>query len=232
MALDAPRNEIELVLKDRLYNSACQAIIRLYRSENLIIKIFWTLGLLTASALCCYFVIYALAEYLSYEVTSTTRVHYETTSLFPKVTFCNVNPYTTKSSYQLANETTSHEAFMNRVNYNFNTTQRDTLSHSLDDILLECSFNTETCDSMDFFTEFTPNYGACYTFNAGLNSSGHKVALKESLRAGASYGLQFTMYINVYEKLKTTGFLSTMGGIVFIGKAKNKVILFLKNLFV
>ena len=111
------------------------------RSDNLIIKIIWTLGLLTASALCCYFVIYALAEYFSYEVTSTTRIYYETTSLFPRVTFCNVNPYTTKRSYQLANETTYHEVF------NFNTTQRDTFSQSLDDTSFrECSFNTETCD--------------------------------------------------------------------------------------
>ena len=82
-----------------------------------------------------------------WRVTSTTRINYETTSLFPRVTFCNVNPYTTKRSYQLANETTSHEVF------NFNITQRDTFSHSLDDTSFrECSFNTETCDSTDFFT--------------------------------------------------------------------------------
>ena len=74
-----------------------------------------------------------------------------------------------------------------------------------------------------FSPEFTPNYGACCTFNAGLYSSGHKVALKESLRAGASYGLQFTMCINVYEKLKTNElFSTTMDGIVFIGETKKR----------
>ena len=74
-----------------------------------------------------------------------------------------------------------------------------------------------------FSPEFTPNYGACCTFNAGLYSSGHKVALKESLRAGASYGLQFTMFINVYEKLKTNElFSTTMDGIVFIGETKKR----------
>ncbi len=73
-----------------------------------------------------------------------------------------------------------------------------------------------------FSAEFSPNNGACCTFNAGLNSSGHKVALNESLRAVASYSLQFTMYINVYEKLKSNGFLSNMGGIVFKGETKKR----------
>jgi hypothetical protein len=111
-----------------------QSYVCIVPQDKLIIKIFWTLGLLTASAVCCCFVVYALAKYLSYEI------DYETTSLFPKVTFCDVNTYTTKRSYQLTNDTTFHEVFIHRVNYSFNTTQRDTLSHSLDDILFERVF--------------------------------------------------------------------------------------------
>lgn len=212
-----PNKQVKLVLKERLCNSAAQAFLRLYYTSNNIIAFFWVLGLLLATSACSFFVIYALTEYYSYGVISNTRVYYEATSLFPKVTFCNLNPFTTKYAYELLNGM-SYNSFLNKINYEFDDLKKDLLTHSLNDILLECSFNSDTCDSTDFFLENTPNYGPCYTFNGGLNSSGESVPLKTSLRGGPTNGLILTLYVNVYQKLLDDGYLSGLGGIIFIGR--------------
>jgi len=122
---------------------------------------------------------------------------------FVKVTFCNKNLFTTKYAYDLA-KGASYSEFVNMINLKLNASERAKLTHSLNDILIECSFNSIACSSNDFTQEYDINLGTCYSFNSGFNSSGHRVPQKRSTRSGSPHGLRLAIYVNVYEKLKVT----------------------------
>ena len=205
------------LLKEILYNSTCQAILKIYESPSLIIKVFWLSCLLGACSLCSYFVIEALTEFFHYQVNLSSRTYFETSSLFPKVTLCNKNLFTTKYAYELANGR-PYTDFINYINFNLNDSEREKLAHKFEHVLLDCSFNSEKCSAADFLREYDVSLGNCFTYNSGFNASGHRVSLKYSTRAGSPYGLRLTMYVNVYEKLKAS-YLGYLGAIVLLGNS-------------
>ena len=91
------RNEkIKSLIKETLYNSLAQAIIKIKESPYLTLKTFLLICVLALSGLCSYLIIELFLNYFSYGVNTTSRTLYETPALFPKVTICNVNPFTTQ----------------------------------------------------------------------------------------------------------------------------------------
>ena len=132
--------------------------------------------------------------YLTYGVSTTSRTIYETPTLFPKVTFCNYNYFTTKYGYDVIQS----ENYSNIVYYQNDDKKR--ISHDLDEILLECWFSSTACSSSDFVWSYDSMYGNCYTFNSGFDSNGNKVELKKSILSDTNV-LRLTLYVNIYEKI-------------------------------
>ena len=190
-------------LKEDLYNSTAQACFKAYESPHITIKLFWAFCLLATSSLMAFFIVQSLFLFFGYEVIMTTRTHYEMTPLYPKVTLCNKNPLQTSYAYDISNGS-NYEELIYLINTKFNDSQRTALSHSLKDILFECEFNTKACTHEDFILEYDQKLGNCFVFNSGINvSNGNTMALKESMRAGPSYGLKLVFYVNFYQKLYT-----------------------------
>ena len=79
---------------------------------------------------------------------------------------------------------------------NLSDMDKKRLGHSLEDILIGCNFNFKPCSATDFVWQFDYNFGNCYIFNGGLNSTGHSVNLFKSHLAGVSYGLKLELYVN------------------------------------
>jgi hypothetical protein len=151
---------IKRLIKESLYNSTAQALYKAYNTSSCLTKLFWFVCLLGACSLCAYFVVQSLIDFFTYEVSMNTRTYFETTSLFPKITFCNKNPYTTKYAYDLAKQKSLQFGdFINYVNLKLNDTERIKLTHRIEDIIIECNFNTETCEASDFIREFDKNLG-------------------------------------------------------------------------
>ena len=128
-------------LKEVLCNSTGQALLKIYDSPSCLVKLFWLACLTSACSLCAYFVMESLVLYFTPVSSTHVRTNFETVSLFPKVTICNKNPFTTKYAHEMANGSSPDE-FVQKVNTRFNDSQRELLQHSLDDILFDCSFNT------------------------------------------------------------------------------------------
>ena len=143
-----------------------------------------------------FLVIQSILMYLRYEVSAITRTIHENPTLFPTVTFCNINWFTTQYAYNLTQMNTQDGQI-----YTLPNSDKQKLAHYLDDVLLECYFNNSPCNATDFSWSFDPDYGNCYTFNSGVDSNGTKVDLKQSNIAGWNFGLQMTLYVNVYEEL-------------------------------
>jgi hypothetical protein len=149
---------IKRTINDVLTDSLSKAIIKIFYSPSIIIRVFWCLGLLFACGLCSYFLIESILVFFTYELSTTVRTYAEVTSLFPKVTICNKNAFTTKYAFEVA-AGLKYDEFQFRVNNEFNESQREKTSHSLDDILFECSFNSEKCTAKDFRKEYDKALG-------------------------------------------------------------------------
>jgi len=187
-AMQTKSEKIQELIKEILFNSTSQALLKIYQTPSKVVKVFWCVCLLCACSLCAYFVVESLITFVTYEVSTKTRSYTEQTSLFPKVTFCNKNMFTTKYAYNLAMSyaaksnasTTTYQEMVYAANFKLNDTERDKLSKKFADILLDCSFNSEKCNAtQDFVKEYDRVLGACYTFNAGVNPvTGQSVPVK------------------------------------------------------
>ena len=86
---------IKQTLNDVLTDSLSKAIIKIFSSPSVVIRVFWCLGLLFACGLCSYFLIESILVFFTYELSTTVRTYAEVTSLFPKVTICIKNAFST-----------------------------------------------------------------------------------------------------------------------------------------
>ena len=178
---------LKKIFKEILYNSLAQACIKILLTPFLVTKLFLLIAVLVTSCLACYFVIESFLAYYSYEVYASSRTIFEIPTLFPKVTFCNVNQFTTEYAYNLTLKNITN-------GIDLTDEEKKKLSHDLNDILFECWFNYKPCNSTDFQKTFHRIYGNCYVFNSGS-------ILKQTAISGLDYGLSITLYVNVYEKL-------------------------------
>ena len=197
-------------------------ITKIIHTPNIVLKVYLFIFTLAASGMASYTVIQVFMSYFAYGVTTTTRTLFETPTLFPKVTICNVNWLTTEYAYNFLNEidetlstletnfadlsfndsaTLVNNIWSNTNNANYSEKTLKSLGHNLEDLLLSCSFNGVKCTADDFIWFFDVVYGNCYVFNLGFNRTGNPVKLKESSIAGSYYGLQLGMYTNFYENL-------------------------------
>lgn len=150
---------VKRLIKESLYNSTAQALVKVYNSSSRLTQLFWCVCLAGACGLCSYFVIQSLIDFFTYDVALSTRTYFETTSLFPKITFCNKNPYTTKYAFDLSKKQNSYSEFVNYVNLRLNDTERVKLTHRIEDVLIECTYNTEACYPKDFIREYDKSLG-------------------------------------------------------------------------
>jgi hypothetical protein len=204
------RNEI--VLKENLRNSYAQTLIKIFFTPHPTVRVFLIFVVLGSSSLASYMVIQAIKTYLIYGVSTTSRTIYETPTLFPKVQICNYNSFATEFAYNVTK--------MGKFDaITFSNEQKKKLGHDLKDILIECWFNLNPCNWTDFTWSYDNTYGNCYTFNSGFDLNGNKVDLKKSKITGPAFGLQLSMYVNIYEKLLDN--VDSLAAVIHIGNSSN-----------
>ena len=72
--------------------------------DSIFHEIIWTLIFITFSGLTCYILINNVISYYQFNVVSTIQVVSERESVFPAMTICNSNPFTTKYAENLTYE--------------------------------------------------------------------------------------------------------------------------------
>jgi acid-sensing ion channel 2 len=162
------KTKLKSLVKETLYNSAAQAIIKITETPCYTLKIFLLVCVIASGGICSYLIIELIMGYLSYNVSTTSRTSYETPATFPKVTICNVNPFTTQYAVE----------FLKRINKDVNS-----LRNVSGDI-----FNEEKMSKLDFTTKAGLlkyiNWLGIYQMN-GLN---------ETEKRKLSHPLEETMY--------------------------------------
>jgi hypothetical protein len=207
-------NKVKELTKETLYNSLAQAIIKIPETPHIFLKVFLFIFVCIACGLASFLIIQSISEYLSYQVTTTSRTIYENPTLFPKISFCNINKYATKYAYYLTKNISYNELSLN-------IEEKKLLGHEFNNIALNCWFNFKKCTSRDFVWFFDSTYGNCFTFNSGLDSNKTTVDLKQSSFVGSYFGLQLTLYVNIYEKLLKSNFSNPRRGMGVMIRIEN-----------
>ena len=162
---------IKTLTKETIGNETSQALIRIFETQYLGLKLFWVICLLGCGSLCFYLVAQTVITYLSYPVYTTTTIVHEVPTPFPKVTICNSVLATTEYAYEMINKINEEVSpgisifdqrqmrilswidstnifrkvvalFRTRINsITFSEVERKKLVHSLEDVLLNCQFN-------------------------------------------------------------------------------------------
>jgi len=222
---------IKNLAKETIGNETSQAIIRIFETKYLSLKIFWLLCLLGCGSLCFYLVAQTFLLYFSYSVYTNRTIVNEIPSVFPKITVCNSMPAITEYAFDLIkeindvnypdtsifNQTQMDELsfreagwlfwdiwkiFMGKINsVTFSDFERNKLVHSLDDTLWSCTFYGQPCPPSDFTWHWNPFYGNCYVFNSRLNESGDAVGFKNSSLSDNQFGLILSIYVGYNDKL-------------------------------
>ena len=224
-------NRINVILKANLNNEMAQAILKLFETnQHLTVKLIIFLFVIATSCLSSFLTIQSCLSYLSFEVITTTRTIPEVPTIFPKITFCNLNPFTHSNSIEFfkdlnenSDENLSYKekyglwhglynkglVNMNKLRFT-NFTLIKHLSHNFEDILLSCRFNQNSCNVSDFQFVFDKSFGNCYVFNS-------IAPLKTSQFAGSGYRLELEIYVNFHENLtRLNAYGIGRGGIVRI----------------
>jgi hypothetical protein len=238
--IEKPPPRLMELLKDNLTCEMYHALLDIIDSKHFIIKIHLSIFLLISYGLASYMTIELIMNYFNYGVTTSIRTIYETPALFPMVTFCNLNQFTTKFAYEFLNSSdpdllSSFEnmSFYNRsqtfwklifklndVMENKTSDFKRTMGHDLKDILIGCRFNYQVCTAEDFVWSWNSFYGNCFSFNSGSNSK----PLKYSDIAGLSYGLELDLYVNFYENLSySNSILGGQGAMILIDNVTHLV---------
>ena len=183
-------------LKETKRTELFEIVLKIFHTPNIVLKIYLIIFVILSSGLASYTFIGSFISYFDYEVTTTSRTINENPTLFPKVTICNIKPFTTLKAFTILNEFDStvssltNSSYLDSINiiaqftykaFGFNkklsVQSKKELAHSLNDIMLSCRFNDKKCNTNDFVWKFDPFFGNCYEFNSGYNSSGHQIDL-------------------------------------------------------
>jgi len=229
------------LLRETLDNSVAHAILKIVETPILSLKAFLFVCVILSSGLCSYLIIELIMSFLSFGVSTTYRTLYETPAVFPKITFCNVNPFTTKYAMEFLRQINKelhptidvfNDEQMDKLDFNektrlilsikfkaifrmnvLNDTEKRKLSRPLEEIVLPFS----NANSNDFSWYFDPWYGNCWIYNSGYNRTGHKVPLVTNYVPGETYGLQMSLYVNFYQNLsKINSLIGGLGALIQI----------------
>lgn len=164
--------------------STTHGIPHFFRRRNLVLRSLWALSF-TASAIFCSFLIFqSVSAYFDYNTVTKVQRIYMSSSEFPTVTVCSLNPYMTDVSHQYVrsvletnNNLSVDDAFESTLKSlkfvvglyanNLSDSQRRSFGYELKDMLLSCTYNLNRCTADDFDWFYDVFYGNCYKFNSG-----------------------------------------------------------------
>jgi len=206
-------NTIKSIIKD----STIHGIPRLFKVNSLISKISWIILLACSISYCIYLIITASLSYLQYDTVTNFKIIPEMPATFPAITICNLNQYQTNNSFDFVQKYSNYPIintfkrfFLMNELLTFNDSFKKSFTYSLNESLISCLLNLNPCSSSDFVWTFDPIYGNCYSFNIGLNSSGHSVDIQSISKSGSVNGLKLELFIgnptNIPELIEKYGY--------------------------
>ena len=106
---------IKEIFKEQLSNTTGHGLGNIVGTDKLCLKIMWLTAWLVGVAFTVFLILSNLLAYFTWEVITKVRVIDERPMLFPKVTFCNVDPYITNESIPFLAEVIKETRYFNNL---------------------------------------------------------------------------------------------------------------------
>lgn len=179
-------------LRDWSLRTTTHGIPRLMSSDKRHTRLLWLVFFFISSLVCCLMIYKYISEYLKYEVTSNIRNIPQHEMVFPVVSVCNLNMFTTPEGQRymkLSNASDLKAFFANHIDRdqlntdvnisplvylgwkkyltyhpNFNQTLKRSFSFGREMIRL-CEYNYAICRNFNLDEFYHPIYGTCVRFN-------------------------------------------------------------------
>jgi hypothetical protein len=203
------KTELKECLKSKIESSSIIAFPNMVKSKHKLGMVIWLFCLLVSCSLCGWFIYSSIVDYFQYRIVTTTNIRYQNQLIFPIVSICNLNPYTTEYATDYIRSHLSntlknpilkvakdHYASIYFAQPNssdlFNKSQ---LGSSLSDIIISCSFQKKPCNLTECFEPFYDvNYGNCFRYNSGRNFYGKPAKQNYVTQSGKDYGLDLEVF--------------------------------------
>jgi len=212
--LKSKRTELKTLLNGWAGSSTIHGYSRIFQTDKWPLRILWLLFSLASTGFLAFLVTKSIMDFLTHEVVTKIRVYNEVPLEFPTVTICNINPFTKAPADSLFDEilttnsqqNTQDEDVLENYFEKFLLTAmgptkddnfRKSLGPTLDEMLIDCKFSDMSCkDTSDFEWFYMLEYGNCFRFNSGKDSSGNKISIRKSYLPGKVYGLNLELLVD------------------------------------
>ena len=181
---------------------------------NIFMRLLWFFIFVTFASLTFYILVNNIISYYKYETVTSYQLINEQPSLFPTITICDSNAFTTRQAQSLImniskryfNKDITKLSLVEYVTFamsdlsrsvklyvsdpKYGDENRKQLGFDLNKILIGCTFSDTPCKfNRDFHWYFHFDYGNCFQFNSGLNMSNQANGLKSVSFGSISNGL-------------------------------------------
>ena len=205
---------------------------------NILAQTLWTIIFICLTSLTIVLIQMSISSYLTYSVTTSYDIVYESPTYFPTITMCAGNPFVSWQAISLFKELALNNSldFYNNItdlitlakmysaHPSYADEDRKKLGLSIDSIS-SCQFNKKDCKN-DLHWIWLYDYGNCFQFNSGLNLTNKKIDLTHISRTGSDYGLnvKFSFYFsNVSGNSPSQVQFDNFDFVCFIHNSSNKV---------
>ncbi|CAF0785654.1 unnamed protein product [Brachionus calyciflorus] len=209
-------------IEESLLSSTSHGIPNIIRSDKLSLRLMWIFFTIVSTGLCSYMIVQSITSYLSFETTSKIQIHSETSSIFPAVTICNMNYFTSEYSAEFIRNLSLDIQSNSYFEYDNFFTARQIISineelmsksykfgDSFEKLILHCKLLTIDCKKKEYWTYYYHQiYGNCYQINSDREN------LIRLSRTGWFNSLSFVLNISLADGLE--GLYGGIGAIVMI----------------
>ena len=196
----APRRRS--IIREFALNTSTHGIPGIARGRSKYSRLFWTVSLLIFAGIMLFFIVSSIQEYFEYPTQTLVSINEDWNQPFPAVTICNRSPmrfdrviepfleYTNERGITNTNDTVIVTKLLNAhfydfVRHKFNRNEAvDELFHSLDELLVSCTYNLVPCSAADFEPFLSSIYGRCYTFNGKAHHIRNETVLRVTEHGG------------------------------------------------
>lgn len=207
-------SKIKNAIADVVLSSTSHGIPNVVRSPRPSLKILWTLSTVVSAGFCCYLITQNIMSYLNFDVTTTIRVKKETSSLFPTITLCNLNAFTTDYTVNTFIKSFSPDVknmmgyfpwlnfYLSTIMNNDLQMNRSMFGDSKEKLLVESYFDVLLINQSELSYYFHPLYGNCYQFNSGKDQNGNEIALKRVTKNDRITGFRSVLNVSIHPQIK------------------------------
>ncbi|CAF0992779.1 unnamed protein product [Brachionus calyciflorus] len=214
--------KLSSIIEESLLSSTSHGIPNIIRSERYTLRFMWIFFTVISTGLCSYMIVQSIMNYFSYETTSKIQIKTETSSIFPAITICNINFFTSTYSAEFIKNLSFDIPSYSYFDYDKYYTIRHIIStsdnlmsnsykfgDSLEKLILNCHLLTIDCKNKEYWNYYYHQfYGNCYQINT------KKENLIRVSQTGWYNALNIVLNISLADGLE--GLLSSFGAVVMI----------------